>query len=495
MQDVLKQTLKDLQLLTQSLQEENRKLKTAAPPILDTSLPSGMTSSTSFASQSSNSLDIGTTDISTNSSVPLTEKLRSLLDSKDSQKELQYGTMKMVMFGHIWWERKQLFGVQHDLAIRELNATMLTNAIDSGIKKPLPEQIAHLCLVLLLYEHIPAAYHPLVGGSITGEYHKLEKIMKKAATDNHSNLINQLKRVAATIFEDIMPAGHFCPGFDRSVDPLCQHLMGYKLEKNEYTRLPPCLFSDGFTMGATMFRTLIGVKILTCLLWGKTALDAPNMSMKRMNSNLWHMKEVNTSVLAFVGVTMHWMLSRDTKFASPGNKTGINYIPSHEATISPPNELPAIEHHPVMNKMSPGPTRADIDTSDAILDIGKASCSKKKRKKGVKTAPTTAPRRVMCSHGGQPCDIVESDSTVTNSNQASKRKGHAKEASVAAWPSRVNNASSQINVQVDTVTPIPTCVTTVTTLGVHFEDSVNDGENENEDDEDDEEEEEEEESE
>ncbi len=85
--------------------------------------------------------------------------------------------------------------------------------------------------------------------------------MKKAATDNRSNLINRLKHVAATIFEDIVPAGHFRQGFDRSADPLCQRLMGYKSDKNEYTRLPPCLFSDGFTSGATMFRTLIGVKV------------------------------------------------------------------------------------------------------------------------------------------------------------------------------------------------------------------------------------------
>ncbi|KAK0215013.1 hypothetical protein IW262DRAFT_1300252 [Armillaria fumosa] len=169
MQDVLN-ALKDLQLLTQNLQEENHRLKTAAPPIPMTSLPSGMTSSESmsFVSQSSNSHDIGTTDIFANDPV-LKVKLKSLLDSMDSQKELQYGVMKMVMFGHIWWERKHLFGVQCDLAIHELNATTFMNAIDSGITKPSPEHIIQLQLILLLYKHLPAAYHLLVGGSIMGE--------------------------------------------------------------------------------------------------------------------------------------------------------------------------------------------------------------------------------------------------------------------------------------------------------------------------------------
>ncbi|PBK83682.1 hypothetical protein ARMGADRAFT_1089120 [Armillaria gallica] len=159
------------------------------------------------------------------------------------------------------------------------------------------------------------------------------------ATDNHSNLINRLKHVTATIFEDIVPAGHFCQGFDRSTDPLCQRLMGYKSDKNEYTRLPPCLFSDGFTSGAAMFRTFIGVKILTCLLWGKSALDALNMSTKRTNSDLWHMKEMNTSVLAFIGVTTCWVLSGDTKFTSPGNKTGIDYIADFNHYVARIDEL------------------------------------------------------------------------------------------------------------------------------------------------------------
>ncbi|KAK0500067.1 hypothetical protein EDD18DRAFT_1348867 [Armillaria luteobubalina] len=509
MQDVLK-ALKDSQLLTQNLQEENHRLKTTAPPILPTLLPSGMTSSESmsFISQSSNSHDIGTTDVFTNNPASK-ENPKSLLESKDSQKELQYGAMKMVMFGHIWWERKHLFGVQHDLAIRELNAATLMNAIDTGVTKPSPERIVQLQLILLLYEHLPAAYHPLVGRTITGEYHKLEKIMKKAVTNNRSNLINQLKHVAATIFEDIVPAGHFRKDFNRSADPLCQCLMGYKPKKDEYTRLPPCLFSNGFTTGTTMFRTLIGVKILNCLLWGKSALDAPNMSTKRTNGNLWHIKEVNMSALAFVGVTTCWMLSGDTKFASPGNKTGIDYIAdfdhyimridelvrkgtrsitdtfqfynnhvfapsrtlqsvvptrvpvsaseeeeaiwrsleeldepdreseiasiasaplisSHEATVSPPNELPATNNHSVTINASPGPAGTDVD-------VRKASRSKKKGKKVVKTAPTV------------PTDMATPTTT------------HA------------------------------------TTPRVHFANSVNDGENENQDDEDDEDDEEEEE--
>ncbi|PBK99149.1 hypothetical protein ARMGADRAFT_491826 [Armillaria gallica] len=348
--------------------------------------------------------------------------------------------------------------------------------------------------------------------------------------------------------------------------------MGYKSDKNEYTRLPPCLFSDGFTSGATMFRTLVGVKILTCLLWGESALDAPNMSTKRTNGDLWHMKEMNTSALAFVGVTTRWMLSGDTKFASPGNKTGIDYIAdfdhyvaridelvrkgtrsitdtfqfyndhvfapsrtlqsvvptkvpvsaseeeeaiwksleaidnepdsdseisgiagapiisSDEATMSPPNESPVTDHHPVTNDVSPGPAGVDIDTSNIPLDLRKASRSKKKVKKIV-TAPTV-PSRVTRSRGGQARGTAESGNTVTTVNQAPKRKGRAKEASVAGQPSRINNAIPRINVPTDVAT---STLVQATTPGVRFADSVKDYDGENEDEEDEEEEEEEEE--
>ncbi|KAK0215014.1 hypothetical protein IW262DRAFT_1465802 [Armillaria fumosa] len=157
-------------------------------------------------------------------------------------------------------------------------------------------------------------------------------------------------------------------------------------------------------------------------------------------------------------------------------------ISGHKATISPPNEPPATNDHSVMISMSPGPAGMDID-------VGKTSCSKKKGKKVAKTA-LMALSRVTHSCGSQPCSVAESSSTDTAINQASKQKGQAKGASVAAQPSRVNNMISPINVPADTVTPTPTHTTTPR---VCFADSVNSGENKNEYDEDDEEEKEEEE--
>ncbi len=168
---------------------------------------------------------------------------------------------------------------------------------------------------------------------------------------------------------------------------------------------------------------------------------------------------------------------------------GAAIISSDEATMSPPNELPVADHHPVMNDVSPCPAGVDIDTSSIPLDLGKTSCSKKKVKKVVTMAPM-APSRVTCSCVSQTRGIAEGGNTVTTVNQAPKRKGRAKEASIAAQPSRINNAIPRINVPADVAT---STLVQATTPGVRFADSVKDYDGENEDEEDEEEEEEEEE--
>ncbi len=84
--------------------------------------------------------------------------------------------------------------------------------------------------------------------------------MKHVGGLQRSNFLNQFRNLAAEIFEGIVPLGHFKRGFDRHEDPLCQRLLGFK-SAGVYNRHPPCLFADGFVTGATVFRTIYGVKV------------------------------------------------------------------------------------------------------------------------------------------------------------------------------------------------------------------------------------------
>lgn len=86
--------------------------------------------------------------------------------------------MKMVVFAHVWFERKGLFGIGLESARRELNAATLTNSLDTGMERPSPERIMVLQLVLKLYEFLPKVFYPLAGATVTGEYHEVFRIVQ-----------------------------------------------------------------------------------------------------------------------------------------------------------------------------------------------------------------------------------------------------------------------------------------------------------------------------
>ncbi|KAK0492480.1 hypothetical protein EDD18DRAFT_1357736 [Armillaria luteobubalina] len=235
----------------------------------------------------------------------------------------------MVVFGHIWFKRKGLFGIGLDSACRQLDAATLTNAIDTGIERPSPDQIAVLWLVLRLYEFLPSVFHPLANATVTGEYHWMYKIMREVGSLRWSNFLNQFRTLATDIFDGTVPHECFKKGFNSHEDPECQHLLGFKSDR-VYDRHPPCLFAGNFKLGATIFRTIYGVRILTCLLWGNMALDNQKIITKGTYADLWHVNEVNSVAIAFAAIVTRYLLMGDTDFAAVGKKSSINYMADFE---------------------------------------------------------------------------------------------------------------------------------------------------------------------
>ncbi|PBK88919.1 hypothetical protein ARMGADRAFT_1033533 [Armillaria gallica] len=292
MEDVLL-VLKDVQLKNQALQEQNRRLLTAPTLLPNTAGSSTSPQDTSRAERSAND-SASTTDTS------------ALFVRKESRKELEYSAMKMVVFAHVWWEKKGIFGVRLDSesARRKLNAATLTNFLDTGVQRPSQDRVMVLQLILKLYTFLPEAFHPLVSATIAGEYLKLFKIMRDVGGVRWSTFLNRFRNVAAEIFE----------GDSAKV----------------YSRHPPCLFANGFTMGGTVFRTIYGVKILTCLLWGSTALNDQRITTKGTNGDLWHITEVNSVAIAFAAIVIRYLLAGNPEFTPVGKISGINYLADFE---------------------------------------------------------------------------------------------------------------------------------------------------------------------
>ncbi|KAK0477242.1 hypothetical protein IW261DRAFT_1566110 [Armillaria novae-zelandiae] len=211
----------------------------------------------------------------------------------------------MVVFGHVWFERKDLFGIGLEAAHRQLNAATLTNALDTSVERPSPDQITVLQLVLKLYELLPKVFHPLADATITGKYHRLYKIMKDVGGLRQSNFLNRFRTLTPDIFDGIVPHEYFRKSFNCHEDLLCRRLLGFKM---------------------TIFRTIYGVKILTCLLWGSTALDDQHIVTKGMYANLWHINEVNSGAIAFAVVVTCYLLMGDIEFATVGKKSSIKYM-------------------------------------------------------------------------------------------------------------------------------------------------------------------------
>ncbi|KAK0218431.1 hypothetical protein EDD85DRAFT_961446 [Armillaria nabsnona] len=319
MEDVLL-VLKDVQLKNQALQEQNCRLLTAPtihPNVTGSSIPT--LDSLSGRAEGSANNSVLRTDIS------------ALFVSKESHKELEYCAMKMVIFAHVWWEKKGLFGIGLDSesARRKLDAATLTNSLDTGVQRPSQDRVMVLCLVLKLYKFLPEVFHPVIGATMTGQYQKLFKIMKDVGGVRRSTFLNRFRNVVAKVFEGDVLQGHFRRGFDCSRDPLCQRLSGYKLVK-VYSRHPPYLFANGFASGATVFRTIYGIKILTCLLWGSTALDNQPIATKGTNGDLWHITEVNSAAIAFAAIVIRYLLAGDPEFTPIGKISSINYMADFE---------------------------------------------------------------------------------------------------------------------------------------------------------------------
>ncbi|KAK0470694.1 hypothetical protein IW261DRAFT_1572966 [Armillaria novae-zelandiae] len=177
MEDILL-ALKDIQLKNQTLQEQNCQLLTVPTILLDAARPSPLPQDTSSATSSANDL-ASTTN-------------KNLFVDKDSQKAVGYCAMKMVVFGHVWWDRKGLFGAGLDLetARHELDATTLTNSLDTSVQRPSKDHVAVLQLILKLYEFLPEVFCPLINATIKGDYLKLYKMMKSTGGTRRSTFIN-----------------------------------------------------------------------------------------------------------------------------------------------------------------------------------------------------------------------------------------------------------------------------------------------------------------
>ncbi|KAK0471117.1 hypothetical protein IW261DRAFT_1572337 [Armillaria novae-zelandiae] len=403
MEDILL-ALKDVQLKNQTLQEQNRWLLTAPTILLDAARSSPLPQDTSSATSSAND-SASTTD-------------KNLFVDKDSQKAVEYCAMKMVVFGHVWWDRKGLFGAGLDLetAHRELDATILTNSLDTGVQRPSKDRVAVLWLILKLYEFLPEVFRPLVNATIKGDYLKLYKMMKSTGGTRRSTFVNRFRGHAAIIFQDNgVPSGHFQGNFDRNEDPLCRELLGYESPK-VYDRHLPCLFANGYKTGATVFRTTSGVKILICLLWGNTTLDNQQITTKGTNGELWHVTEVNAAAIAFAAIVAEIEAldkskdSDDTDFDSadqtvtaPADSDALSAF-SIEPTlsVSPLRNIPSAASesiHAQIPLLQPASTMGETvhletaDNSDRVRSKGK----------GRKGRQPAMPRvtRVTCSRGGQ----------------------------------------------------------------------------------------------
>ncbi|KAK0436799.1 uncharacterized protein EV420DRAFT_1672078 [Desarmillaria tabescens] len=327
--------LKESQLQTQALQEEIRQLKTAVPSNKNLS---DISTSVSSMSESTGS----TTDSSAASDLTSSKKSKTLFQSKESQAKLNYVACRMVFFGNIWWETKELSGsaLEYDVAIRKLDSAVVAlRAAPHSCQKVLQDRVTVLRIIVKLHEYLPPVYHPLIGATLDGKYYKMFKLMAKKAQEGRSNMMHRFREVGHRIFEGVLPAMHFQNGFDRFTDPECRRLLGYDEVKKQYKRLPPCLFAEGRISGATMFRVQAGIKILLAMLWGKGALDKIKITTRKTNATLWEVNEVNAPCMAFVAIVIRYLLSGDGDFDSPGNRSGIDYDADFEYYLERIEEL------------------------------------------------------------------------------------------------------------------------------------------------------------
>lgn len=87
----------------------------------------------------------------------------------------------MIITGHVWWEKKNIFGIGQASAQWELDAALALYLQGSAAVANM-EKIVKMRLVLQLYISLAPQYHVFMGGTIPGSYHKLEKIVSVLRT-------------------------------------------------------------------------------------------------------------------------------------------------------------------------------------------------------------------------------------------------------------------------------------------------------------------------
>lgn len=322
-QDLLT-ALKDSQVQNQALRNEIRALRTAPAPIDAVSGPP-------LAAPVSSPAPTGNVD-------PVLDEASgqaSILGTKESKDKFQVAARRLIVTGHVWWEKKNIFGIGQALAQRELDAALALYLQGTAAAENM-EKVVKMRLVLHLYITLAPQYHVFVGGTIPGSYHKLEKIMRDAATDIRPIILTRIKANAVDICEGLVPHDRFGGDFDRFADPLCRKLVGYQADKEGIARLCPCLYVPGKRVGGdTLFRSPAIVKILICVLWGGSALRTKKFQTKTTYGGLWEVKEVTPAAIAFAAITLRFLLSGDPSFTSErGAKSKINYFSDFEFYVS-----------------------------------------------------------------------------------------------------------------------------------------------------------------
>ncbi|KAK0184536.1 hypothetical protein F5146DRAFT_1006524 [Armillaria mellea] len=307
-QDVLT-VLKDTQVQNQALRNKIRALCTAPTPIEAVSGPPSI-------APVSSPVPTGSADSMLNEA----SGQASILKMKESKDSFEVAGRRLIVMGHVWWEKKNIFGIGQASAQQELDAALALYLQGSAMAANV-EKVVKMRLVLQLYKALASQYHVFMGGTIPGSYHKLEKIMKDAGKAIRSTLLNQIKANTAKICEGII-----CYISD---------LWVIKQAKREW-HVCPCLYEPGKRVGGnTLFRSPATLKILICVLWGSSVLTTKKFQTKSTYGKLWDVKEVILAAIVFAAITLCFLLSGDPSFTlERGAKSKINYFSDFEFYVS-----------------------------------------------------------------------------------------------------------------------------------------------------------------
>ncbi|KAK0184645.1 hypothetical protein F5146DRAFT_1006373 [Armillaria mellea] len=242
-EDLLK-SMQDLQLQNWLLDQQNQELHVAVITLLTSSV------------DAENSLSIVNTGVHTSVPAP-----RQSLLSSDDARELRSYAKQLVALVHLFWEKKEVFGIKRMAALLELEScvTQLAQLIDEqeklklinqhvedfgGWRKLLETRITLLRVVKGVFEILPERFHSMAENN----YRDFVDLMEKGGSNGRSALIFPLRKVSTAfkIFEDVgVPIEKLFPEYDRSTDEQCLSLLGYDPVKKIFPSAPPVLYSIG----------------------------------------------------------------------------------------------------------------------------------------------------------------------------------------------------------------------------------------------------------